>query len=156
MDRINASMKREIAKILLQDMQDPRLQFVSITQVSVSPDLENARVLFSFLGDRGQLTVIHDALKNAAGMVRKLVSHRMDLRRTPRIDFVYDPSLDYSANVDDILETIKKEIPFDEKGEEDSSADIAGEHVDDADENEEDEDDEQEDLTDEFIDGDER
>ena len=113
MDRINALMKREIAKILLQDLQDPRFQFVSITQVSVSPDLENARVFFSFLGERGQMPGIQGALENAAGMVRRLVSQRMDLRHTPRIEFLYDPSLEYSANVEDVLEKIKEEIPFD-------------------------------------------
>ena len=123
MDRINALMKREIAKILLQDLQDPRFQFVSITSVNVSPDLEQARVLFSFLGDRKLLPAIEGALGHAAGMVRRLVSSRMNMRHTPRIEFVYDPSLDYSANVEDILETIKGEIPFDTEHHGDEDAD---------------------------------
>jgi len=114
MERINAVMKREIARILLQDLQDPRFQFVSITNVNVSPDLENARVSFSFLGDRKQLPVIETALKHAAGLIRKTVSRKVDLRHTPRIEFFYDPSLDYSAGVEDILAGIKKEIPFDD------------------------------------------
>lgn len=129
MDRINASMKREIANILLQDLQDPRFQFVSITGVNVSPDLENARVLFSFLGDRKQLPAIEGALKHAAGMVRRLVSSRIDLRHTPRIEFIYDPSLDYSANVESILETIKKDIPFDGMNSDEEKIDHAGEHM---------------------------
>ncbi len=114
MERVNASMKREIAKIIQQDLQDPRFQFVSITGVSVSPDFENARILFSFLGDRKHLAAMQVALDHAGGIVRKLVSQRMDLRRTPRMEFVYDPSLDYSANVEKILTDIKKDIPFDQ------------------------------------------
>lgn len=112
MDRINQLMKREIGKIVQQDLQDPRFQFVSITKVKVSPDLKNAWVGFSFLGNRDQAENVQEALKHASGFVRRLVSQRVDLRHTPFIEFVYDPSLDYSASVDEVLEGIKRDIPF--------------------------------------------
>jgi len=113
MERVNALMKREIGKIVQQDLQDPRFQFVSITRVDVSPDLENARVRFSFLGDRKQADMIQAALMRAGGIVRRLVSQRIELRHTPCLEFVYDPSLEYSANIEGILEDIKREIPYD-------------------------------------------
>ena len=90
MDRINQLMKREIGKIVQQDLQDPRFQFVSITKVKVSPDLKNAWVGFSFLGNRDQAENVKEALKHASGFVRRLVSQRVDLRHTPFIEFVYD------------------------------------------------------------------
>lgn len=117
-DRINQLMKREIGKIVHQDLQDPRFQFVSITKVKVSPDFANAWISFSFLGDKDQAEHIQDALQKATGVVRHLVSQRVNLRRTPRLEFLYDPSLDYSANVDQILADIKKECPVSEDADE--------------------------------------
>jgi len=112
-DRINQLVKREIGIIIQQELQDPRFQFVSVTQVKVSPDLQNAWIGFSFLGDKSQAQDVQKALRHAAGLVRHLVSQRIDLKHTPRLEFVYDPSLDYSAGVGAILEDIKREIPFD-------------------------------------------
>lgn len=112
MDRINQLIKREVGKIIQQDMQDPRFQFVSITQVRVSPDLKNARIGFSFLGDKEQAQNVQDALGRAAGLIRHLVSQKIELRHTPKIEFEYDPSLDYSAGVEEVLENIKRDIPF--------------------------------------------
>ena len=110
MERVNELMKREIGMIVLKDLQDPRFQFVSITSVIVSPDFEDARVRFSFLGDPAQAGKIQEALTRAGGIVRRLVSQRMELRHTPRLEFVYDPSLEYSAGVEGILEEIKRDM----------------------------------------------
>jgi len=115
MDRINQLVKREIGLILQEEFHDPRLQFVSILWVKVSPDLQSARVGFSFLGEKKQIPTVEAALSYASGRVRHLVSQRIELRHTPQIEFVYDPSLDYSAKVEDVLEGIKKDIPFDDQ-----------------------------------------
>jgi len=114
-DRINQLVKREIGVIIQQELQDPRFQFVSVTQVKVSPDLQNAWIGFSFLGEKSQAQDVQKALRHAAGLIRRLVSQRIDLKHTPRLEFVYDPSLDYSAEVGAILEEIKREIPFDRR-----------------------------------------
>lgn len=116
MEKINALMKREVGKIIQQDLQDPRFQFVSITKVKVSPDLRNAWIGFSFLGDKEHVDDVQGALKHAAGFIRRLISKRIELRHTPRIEFRYDPSLDYSANIEEMLENIKREIPYDQPG----------------------------------------
>lgn len=113
MERINQQMKREIGNIIQQDLQDPRLQFVSITQVSVSPDFKNARVGFSVLGPEENVGDVELVLHHAAGFVRKLVGERINLRNTPRILFVYDPSIQYSIKVEETLEDIRESAPFD-------------------------------------------
>ncbi|HSV43711.1 MAG TPA: 30S ribosome-binding factor RbfA [Candidatus Bathyarchaeia archaeon] len=115
MDRINQLVKREIGLILQEEFHDPRLQFVSILWVKVSPDLQVAHVGFSFLGEKKQVSTVESALSCASGRVRHLMSQRIELRHTPQIEFVYDPSLDYSAKVEDVLEGIKREIPFDDQ-----------------------------------------
>jgi len=113
MERINQQMKREISNIILQDLQDPRLEFVSITEVSVSPDFKNARIGFSVLGPPENVGEVELVLRHAASLVRKMVGERINLRHTPRINFVYDPSIQYSIRVEEALEEIKESAPFD-------------------------------------------
>ncbi len=113
MERINQQMKREISNIIQKDLQDPRLEFVSITEVSVSPDFKNARVGFSVLGPQENVDEIEIVLQNAAGAVRRLVGERVNLRNTPRVNFVYDPSILYSSKVEETLDDIKESAPFD-------------------------------------------
>lgn len=138
MERINQQMKREISNIIQKDLQDPRLEFVSITEVSVSPDFKNARIGFSVLGPEENVGEVELVLRHASGFVRKLIGERINLRNTPRILFVYDPSIQYSIKVEETLEDIKESAPFDyldsleEEGENE-------EDEDDEDENEEDE-----------------
>ena len=109
MDRINQLMKQEIGGMLQRDIQDPRLQFVSITGVSVSPDLHNARVMFSVLGSQEKVEEAEQALASARGYIRRLVAKRVQLRYTPEIEFAYDPSIEYSARIDKTFEEIRQQ-----------------------------------------------
>ena len=92
MDRINQLMKREVGSIIQKEFQDPRLMFVTILSVEVSPDLHNAVVNYSVLGDEKQLQAIAKALESLSGYIRKLIGQRIRLRYTPKVSFVYDKS----------------------------------------------------------------
>ncbi len=74
MERIDQQLKQEIAKIILQDLSDPRLQFVSVTHVKTSNDLRNAKVLYSMLGDFSNVDQVQQGLSRASGMIRRLLS----------------------------------------------------------------------------------
>ncbi len=114
MDRINAQVKRAISEVLHQEMQDPRLQFVSVTYVQVAPDLQVARVGFSVLGSGERVKEAEVALVRVSGIVRRRLGEKVNLRHTPRVDFVYDPSIEYSARVEQTLNEIKKaQMPTD-------------------------------------------
>ena len=104
--RINEMIKREIGAILLEEVRDPRLKFVTITDVQVSKDLQHAKVSYSFLGNDKQ--AIEEALENARGFVRRLVGQRVIMRYTPEIQFVYDKSIEYSDRIEQTLEEIKR------------------------------------------------
>ncbi len=108
-DRINQTMKREISLIVHSEVKDPRLEFVSITQVEVSRDLQHARVFFSVLGDQSQAGKAEDGLNSAKGFIRKLVGQRIRMRFTPEIEFIYDRSIEYSARIEQTLEEIRHE-----------------------------------------------
>ncbi len=108
-ERINETMKREIGLIVHTEVKDPRLQFVTITQVDVSRDLQHARVSFSVLGNSLQVEKVLDGLNSAKGFIRKLIGQRIRMRFTPDIEFIHDRSLEYSARIEQALEEIRHE-----------------------------------------------
>lgn len=109
MDRINETMKREIGLIVTAEVKDPRLEFVTITQVEVTRDLQHARIFFSVLGDQQKIVRAQEGLNSAKGFIRRLIGQRIRMRFTPDIEFVYDRSLEYSARIEKTLEEIRHE-----------------------------------------------
>lgn len=104
--RINEMIKREISVLLLEEIRDPRLKFVTITDVEVSKDLQHAKVFYSYLGNDRK--GVEDALDKAKGFVRRHVGHRVVMRYTPEIQFFYDQSIEYSDRIEQTLEEIKR------------------------------------------------
>ena len=106
MDKINALMKREISLMLHRDFNDSRFTFVTVTQVVVSPDLHQARVSFTVLGNDEKVQRTLEDLNRVRGFIRKLVGERVQLRYTPEIDFFYDKSVEYSDRIEKTIEEI--------------------------------------------------
>jgi ribosome-binding factor A len=99
-DRINEQLRSEIARILRTEVTDPRVRLVSLTRVDVSPDLRNARVLWSVLDkapmpDDDQVPDadpdVQDGLDSAAGFVRRRLAQALPLKRVPALQFHFDP-----------------------------------------------------------------
>ena len=105
-DRINQTMRREIGTIIQRELQDPRLSFVTITQVEVSRDLQHAKAYFSVLGDHPDIEKAQASLNNARGIVRKLVGKSVRMRYTPEIQFIFDASIQYSAHLEETFQQI--------------------------------------------------
>ena len=108
-EKVNEMMKREISVMLLQELRDPRLMFVTVTDVEVSRDLQHARVFYSVLGNEQKLAEVEDALHKAKGYVRRFIGQRITLRYTPEIDFVYDKTVQYSDRIEQTLQDIKNQ-----------------------------------------------
>lgn len=107
MDRVNQMMKREVSNIIQRELGNPQLSFVTVVAVDVSKDLRKAVVYFSVLGDDKRIEEASEALVSTEGYVRRLLGKRIRLRYTPKIEFVYDPSLDYGARIERTLRDIK-------------------------------------------------
>ena len=105
-ERINEMIKREISVMLLEEIRDPRLKFVTIISVDVSKDLQHAKVFYSVLGHN--LKAAEEALENAKGFVRRLVGQRVVMRYTPQIDFIYDRTIEYSDRIEQTLQEINR------------------------------------------------
>ena len=110
-DRVADLMRRDIAEVLLREVKDPRVSFVTITDVRLSKDLRNARVFFTALLQEGQtLEEVTEALRHASGFVQRKVGGRLQLRCTPHITFAYDSSLENGSKMDAILRNIEQEL----------------------------------------------
>ena len=111
MEKLNQLFKREIGNmILMGEVSDPRVQFVTITYVDVSKDLSWAHVGFSVLSDDPRtLKDAQAGLKSAQGRVRKLLSERVDIRQMPQVKFVYDETIAESFRMSQTLEEIRRE-----------------------------------------------
>ncbi len=108
MQKVNELMKRELGSMLQREMRDPRLQFVTITEVSVSPDLHHARIKFSVLGQSANVEDVTESLNHAAGYMRRFIAKNLRLRYTPELEFIYDPSIEYSVRIEQTLKDIDK------------------------------------------------
>ena len=109
--RVGESLRHALSEILMrEDFFDPDLANVSITisEISVSPDLNNARVYTMPLGGMN-VDVILPALNRLAPMIRSLVAKKVHLRRTPRLRFFLDDSFENAARMNQLLHAIKQD-----------------------------------------------
>lgn len=106
-ERIAEEIKREVSSIIAQDVKDPRLGMISITEVVVSRDLSWAKVYYSQLGDEEERAQTLIGLNKAKGFIRTELAKRLRLRHTPEIIFEFDPSLEQGAKMDALLRTLQ-------------------------------------------------
>jgi len=94
-ERIGEQIRAELARLLHEEITDPRIGFVTLTQVDVAPDLSNARVYWSAVQskDSNDLSNSEAGLESAAGFLRHRLARLLDLKRVPELRFRYDSSL---------------------------------------------------------------
>jgi ribosome-binding factor A len=107
LDRVNQLIKEEISTLLQRELKDPRLGFVTVTEVETSKDLRSAKVFVSVLGDEHQWMSSLAALASARGFVRNWLRQHLDLRITPEIDFRADRSMEHAAKIQSLLKQVQ-------------------------------------------------
>ena len=108
-DKVNENIRREISTIIQRELADPRVAFVSITSVSVSKDLQHAKVFFSVFGETVKLEEAQKGLDAARGLIRKLVGKEIKMRFNPELIFIYDQGLEYRQEIEATLREIGNE-----------------------------------------------
>lgn len=109
-DRVSDAIKREIADVLSREVKDPRLEFVTITDVQVTRDLKEARIFFTTMREGEEFTALVDGLHHASGFLQRKLGSRLNLRYTPHISFVYDSSIEHGVRMNKILRSIEEEL----------------------------------------------
>ncbi|PXW88650.1 ribosome-binding factor A [Pseudogracilibacillus auburnensis] len=102
-------MKKEIGEILNQKLKDPRIGFVTVTDVELTNDLQHATVFISVLGNDNEKQDTLIGLAKASGFVRSEVGKRIRLRKVPDITFQFDEAHEYGNRIDAILRELNKE-----------------------------------------------
>ncbi len=112
-ERIAEQLKGEVARILHEEVSDPRIRLVTLTHVDVSPDLRHASLLWSALDaeDDEALLAIGDGLHSAAGFVRRRLAPRLHLKRTPELHFRHDPSVALGTRTLSLLRSLETDEP---------------------------------------------
>jgi len=108
-ERVEEQLKKEISRILQEDIKDPRIGFTTITRIDLTGDLRYARVYFSILGDDKAKEESLEGIKSSVGFIRKLIAERMNLRYVPELYFKLDNSIEYSINLEKTFERIRHE-----------------------------------------------
>lgn len=103
------AIREVVAASILTELRDPRVQDVTVVGVKVSPDMREAQIAVSIMGDESQQQLSLRGLQNAAGFLQSRIASRIEARYTPRLQFVIDKGIQHSLLVGEILEKIKRE-----------------------------------------------
>ncbi len=104
--RIADMIKEEVASVFLKEVSDPRLQNITITTVKLSQDLKLASIYY-VLSSAHEEKEVSQCLERVKGFVRKHISHNINMRRTPEIEFCYDDVFEHGMNMEKILRGLK-------------------------------------------------
>ena len=108
--RVGEELRHLISNALLRETFYDQIienNYITITEVNVSPDLKNAKVYIMPLGGENKFEVV-DSLNKANGRIKKLISNNINLRQIPKIQFKIDETFEYAKNIENILQKIKK------------------------------------------------
>lgn len=111
--RVAEAIRQEVSKIVLYELKDPRIAFLTVTNVEASADLKTAKVLISILGDEVSQRTVMRGLEHAKGYIQREIATRLKMRYTPAITFCLDESLKKTLHVLKLIDEVTKE----EKGE---------------------------------------
>jgi ribosome-binding factor A len=117
-NRVGEQMKKELSEIIGRKIKDPRIGFVTVTDVAVTGDLQQATVYISVLGDEEQRENTLMGLAKAKGFIRSEIGQRIRLRKTPEIAFEFDESITYGNRIDTLIHQIHSEEEPSQKDEE--------------------------------------
>lgn len=109
MRRVDEAIRQVIGEAMAGELKDPRVGFVTVTDVRTSPDLSHARVYVSVLGDEQRREATLEGLRSAHGYLQHRVSSELHLKRTPTLSFIYDDTTDRALRVDALIEAHEAE-----------------------------------------------
>ena len=106
-ERLNQLIQIEISDLLQKHINDPRLNgLISVTNVSISTDLKNAKISISALCDNTSREDIINGFKSASGFLRRELAHRLNIRVTPDLTFEFDDSIERGINLVTLIDKV--------------------------------------------------
>ena len=107
-ERLNHVIQEEISMILMKEVKDEDIKFVTITGVETTNDLSFAKVYYTVL-NKEKLKEAEEALERASSFIRTKLANSIEVRHTPELRFIYDKSIAYGEHIEELIEKIKEE-----------------------------------------------
>ena len=104
MRRVNEAVREVVSARIAEGLRDPRIGFVTVTSVDTSPDLRQARVYVSVLGNPEEREATMAGLESAHGVLQQSVARELRLKHTPTLQFVFDESIDRGMRISELLD----------------------------------------------------
>lgn len=109
MQRLDELLRQEVARLIAEEVKDPRVGFVTVMDARVSPDLRHARVYVSVLGDEQEKRHAVEALQRAGGFLRGRLGRVLEMKYLPELRFELDRSLEKASRIEEILNRVRPE-----------------------------------------------
>jgi ribosome-binding factor A len=109
--RIGEEIRQELSELLMREVKDPGIGFITITFVKVSPDLQVARAYYTLIGDEQARKQTARALERATPFLRRQIAGRLRLRRAPELTFQFDESVEREQRIEALLQEIHANDP---------------------------------------------
>jgi ribosome-binding factor A len=111
-DRVGDQIRQELSEMLSRgDIHDPGIGFITLTRVTMSPDLQLARIYYTSLGDEKARKETSKALDRATPYMRRQVGGRLRLRRVPELEFRFDRSIEHQDRIEQIIRDLHEHPP---------------------------------------------
>ena len=107
-ERVGEQMKKELMDIINNKVKDPRIGFITITDVQLTNDLSLAKVYLTVLGNDKEVEDTFKALEKAKGFIKSELGSRMRLRIIPDLQFEYDHSIEYGNKIEKMIQDVHK------------------------------------------------
>lgn len=108
-DRVGELIREEVSKMIMREIKDPRIGFVTLTHIELSDDLRNAKIFVSIMGNENDKKNTIKGLESASGFIRRELRKRLRLRIIPDIIFRIDTSIEHGEKIARLLAELKNE-----------------------------------------------
>jgi len=102
--RIEGEMQRVLSMLVSREVRDPRVGNITLTSVTVAPDMSSARVFFVPFGDKHTPEEVGEGLNRASGFLRGEVGRALALRHAPKLEFVYDQQIEHADRLTRLID----------------------------------------------------
>jgi ribosome-binding factor A len=111
-DRVGDQIRQELSELLTRGaIHDPGIGFITLTRVTLTPDLQLARVFYTSLGDEKSRKETARALDRATPFMRRQIGQRLRLRRVPELEFRFDETVGHQARIEQIIQDLHEHPP---------------------------------------------
>ena len=104
--RVADALRTQLSELLLLEVNDPRLEGVTITEVQIDRELQYASIYVNALGEEARQGEVLEALERATGFFRRRLSERLDMRKTPDLRFEWDTAFEQASRTDELLDSL--------------------------------------------------